>query len=154
MLLSKGCEYGLAGAMYLAAVPQDGYVPIRMISEHLNLSYPFLTKVLQQLNDAGLLTSMRGPHGGVALSRPPEGLTLKEIVIAIDGPDLFTECVLGLPGCGDDKPCPMHSQWGEVRDHLDALFGDLSVAEAARREADVLGELGLPCREKRATAGR
>lgn len=150
MLLSKGCEYGLAGAMYLASIRQDGYVPIRTISERLGISYPFLTKVLQQLNEAGLLTSMRGPNGGVALSRPPEGLTLKEIVIAIDGPELFTECVLGLPGCGDDKPCPMHDQWGEVRDHLDGLFGGLSLAEAARREVDILGELGLPCREKRA----
>lgn len=147
MLLSKGCEYGLAGAMYLASIQQDGYVPIRAISERLDISHPFLAKVFQQLNDAGLLTSMRGPNGGVALSRPPDQLTLKEIVIAIDGSALFTECVLGLPGCGDDTPCPMHDQWEEVRDHLDALFGTLSLAEAAQQEVEVLGALGLSFRK-------
>ncbi|PEN14984.1 transcriptional regulator [Longibacter salinarum] len=154
MLLSKGCEYGLAGAMYLASIPQKGYVPIRAISEHLDISYPFLTKVLQQLNEAGLLTSMRGPNGGVALSQAPERLTLKEIVIAIDGPELFTECVLGLPGCGHEKPCPLHDQWGEVRDHLDGLFGGLSLAEAVGREADIMEGLDFPCRGRRASPGR
>lgn len=144
MLLSKGCEYGLAGAMYLASARPDGYVPIRTISDQLDLSYPFLAKVLQQLNAAGLITSMRGPNGGVALSQAPEQFTLKEFVLAIDGPELFTECVLGLPGCGDDKPCPMHDQWGEVRDHLDALFGDLSLAEAVARGDDLFAELPCP----------
>jgi len=150
MLLSKGCEYGLSAAMYLASIEQNGYVPIRTISEHLDISYPFLTKVLQKLNEAGHIASMRGPNGGVALSRSPQQVTLKEIIVAIDGSKLFTECVLGLPGCGSGKPCPMHDQWEGVRDHLDVLFGGLSLAEAAEQGADIFGELGLPCREKSA----
>jgi hypothetical protein len=36
---------------------------------------------------------------------------LYEIVVAIDGEDLFRECVLGLPGCGDATPCPLHDEW-------------------------------------------
>lgn len=140
-MLSRRCEYGMAAMLYLAATEADGYVPIRRISDELDLSFPFLTKVLQDLNDAGYLTSMRGPNGGVAFARSPETLSLKDIVVAIDGPELFTECVMGLPGCGTDKPCPMHEEWGPVRDHLEELFERLSVAEAARRE-DLRGRVG------------
>ena len=45
-----------------------------------------------------------------------------DLVTAIDGPALFTECVLGLPGCGERKPCPLHEAWGAEREHLKALF--------------------------------
>lgn len=152
MLLSKGCEYGLSAVLFLAARSEDGYVPIRTISSRLDISYPFLAKVLQQLTRQGILTSMRGPNGGVALGRPAEQIALKEVVVAIDGPELFTECVLGLPDCGDDRPCPMHDEWGAVRDHLEALFGKLSVAEAAERSTDLFRALGR-CREASAVSG-
>ena len=130
-MLSKGCEYDLAAAMYLAAAEQTGYVSTRIISDHLCISYPFLTKVLQQLNDAGLTVSMRGAHGGVALSQPPEQLTLKDIIVAIDGTALFTECVLGGPGCGTAKPCPLHERWNRIRGRLNDLFETTTLDEAA-----------------------
>ena len=136
-MLSRRCEYGLAAMLYLAASDHDGYVSIGQISDELNISFPFLTKVLQQLNEAGYLTSMRGPNGGVRLTRSSDRLNLKEIVVALDGAELFTECVLGLPGCGSDKPCPMHDEWGPVRDHLEELFENLSVNEAARRGDEI-----------------
>ncbi len=140
-MLSRRCEYGVAAVLYLAASDAEGYVPIRQISDDLDLSFPFLTKVLQDLNNAGYLTSMRGPNGGVAFARPPETLSLKDIVVAIDGPELFTECVMGLPGCGTGKPCPMHEEWGPVRDRLEELFERLSVAEAVRRD-DLRARIG------------
>lgn len=154
-MLSRRCEYGLAAALYLAALDEEGYVSIRQISDELDLSFPFLTKVLQQLNEAGYLTSMRGPNGGVAFARSPEQINLKDIVVAIDGAELFTECVIGLPGCGTDKPCPMHEQWGSVRDQLEELFEDLTVDEAAQQgEEVVLHRAGLPCRTRTRRAKR
>ena len=100
-MLSNSCEYGLRATLYLASLDEEGYVPIGTISEELDISFPFLTKIFQKLNDAGLLTSQRGPKGGVALTQPADEVTLYEIVVAIDGEDLFQECVLGLPGCGN-----------------------------------------------------
>ena len=116
-MLSKSCEYGLRATLYLASLDGDGYVPINTISEELGISFSFPTKIFQKLNDAGLLTSQRGPKGGVALNRPADEMTLYEIVVAIDGDDLFEVCVLGLPGCGDAEPCPLHDQWQVSEGH-------------------------------------
>lgn len=128
-MLSKSCEYGLRAMLYLASLDHDGYVSIGTISDELDISFPFLTKILQTLNDVGLLDSRRGPKGGVALTKPADEVTLYEVVVAIDGDDLFRECVLGLPGCGEAAPCPLHDQWGEKRDQVEKMFRDTTLAE-------------------------
>ena len=131
MLLSSACEYGLRAAVYVASLDEDGHVPIRRISEALDISAPFLTKVLQQLTENGFMTSLRGPKGGVALARPPSEITIADVVTSIDGDALFTECVLGLPGCGEEAPCPLHEKWGAERARLAALFASLTLADLA-----------------------
>lgn len=137
MLLSKRCEYGLRAMLYLAtldeneerASPTREYVSIQTVSDDLDIGFSFLTKVLQRLNDVGLLTSKRGRGGGVALTRTPDAIRLYEIVVAIDGDDLFEECVLGLPGCGEAEPCPLHEHWTEERGRIEKMFRDTTLAE-------------------------
>jgi Rrf2 family protein len=128
-MLSKSCEYGLRATCYLASLDDDGYVSIGTISDDLDISFAFLTKIFQQLNDAGLLSSRRGPHGGVTLTKPSDEIALYDIVVSLDGDDLFEECVLGLPGCGDKEPCPLHDQWSEERDRVEEMFRTTTLAD-------------------------
>lgn len=132
MLLSKSCEYGLRALLYLVAENAEGYESLRDISEQLDLSFPFLGKIFQTLNESGLTTSQRGPGGGVALARDPATITLYEVISALDGEKLFTECILGLPGCGEEKPCPLHNSWARQRDQIELLFRRATLAETAR----------------------
>lgn len=136
MLLSKACEYGLRAALHLASLDKGGYVSIRTISDTLDISFPFLTKIFQQLNEAGLSESHRGPSGGVAFTKPTDAITLYEVVVAIDGEKLFEECVLGLPNCGTDKPCPIHDRWAEERSRLERLFKRNTLDDMASRIKD------------------
>jgi Rrf2 family protein len=133
MLLSKSCEYGIRATLYLATLRENSYVSIRDISDELNISFHFLTKIFQQLTQAGLLRSLRGPRGGIALARPANQITLLDLVRAIDGDGLFTQCVLGLPGCGEEKPCPLHRDWTVEREHLHTLFAGMTLEEVAER---------------------
>ncbi|MEO0556692.1 MAG: Rrf2 family transcriptional regulator [Bacteroidota bacterium] len=128
MILSKACEYGVRAMLYLASAPRDTYVASRAVSEDLGLPYSFFAKVVQTLAHSGLLSSQRGPSGGVALAKDPSEVTLAEVVTAIDGETLFTECVLGLPGCGQEKPCPLHAQWTFTRTHISAFFQTATIA--------------------------
>jgi DNA-binding IscR family transcriptional regulator len=43
-------------------------------------------------------------------------LKLIDIVEAIDGLEIFNNCVLGFPGCSNENPCPVHDKWGKLRD--------------------------------------
>ncbi len=133
MLLSKSCEYGLRATLYLASSSNEKYISIKKLSEKLDISFHFLTKILQELTAAGLLESMKGPKGGVRLSKASDDISLQEIVVAIDGIEIFTECVLGLPGCGSEKPCPMHNMWAEARDDIEKVFRTTSLADMSKK---------------------
>lgn len=131
MLLSSSCVYGLRASLYLAANQNGEYISIREMSDKLDISFHFLTKTLQQLTAAGLLESQKGPKGGVRLTKKGSKISLFEIVEAIDGRELFTECALGLPGCGTEKPCPLHDKWAETRDNIRDMLQETNLLELA-----------------------
>ncbi len=110
MVLSQRCEYAVRTAPYLAAADRSGYVAVRVMSAALGIPHPFLAKIVQDLTSAGVFASMRGPDAGFALARPAAQIRLKAIVLSVDGAALFSAYVLGLPGCGDRQPCPLHDQ--------------------------------------------
>lgn len=137
MILSKSCIYAIQAAIFVASEGKKEYVPINIIAERLNISFHFLTKVLQDFTRSGLMTSYRGPRGGVALARPADEITLHNLVEAIDGTDIFTQCMLGLPGCGAAEPCPTHEQWVEVRQKFTTLAQHLTLKDMAAKAAQM-----------------
>lgn len=134
MVLSKACSYGILASLYLARNNErNEYISIKEISDDLDISFHFLTKILQTLTENGIVVSLRGPKGGVNLDQDPRETTLYDIIVAIDGPDLFSECILGLPGCGQAKPCPMHDHWQAERDQLKESFKSKSLADVSNK---------------------
>ncbi|HPN36550.1 MAG TPA: Rrf2 family transcriptional regulator [bacterium] len=129
MVLSKSSHYALRAALYIARHPESGYVSIKEITRELDLSFHFTTKLLQRLTQARLLLSCQGPKGGVRLARPPKNINLRQIVEAIEGPELFTGCLLGLNQCSDDHPCPVHRSWTGVRQRVTNLFEKTTLAQ-------------------------
>ena len=114
MLLSKSCVYGLRASLYLASRKEGEFVSIKEMSDKLEISFHFLTKILQQLTAEAFM----------------------DFVVAIDGPELFTQCALGLPGCGSEKPCPLHESWIETRASIQSML-----------ERTTLDKLGVEGRE-------
>jgi Rrf2 family protein len=137
MILSKACTYGLLASFYVAKQSNKGYVSIRDMSDDLNISFHFLTKILQKLTASGLMQSHKGPKGGVSLTREARLISLKEIVLTIDGDAVFTQCVLGLPGCGHQKPCPIHHEWAPVRDNFLKMMANTTLADSSEGIRDL-----------------
>lgn len=133
MILSNACVYGMRASLYLASVGDDSYTSISLISDKLDISAHFLTKIFQKLGRHDVVESMKGPNGGVRLCRSGRDILLVEIVAAIDGMDLLVECALGLPGCGTATPCPLHDQWAEARDGIRKMLEETTLEELARK---------------------
>jgi Rrf2 family protein len=87
---------------------------------------------MQVLTEAKLLDSFRGPNGGVGFLKPAHKVRLIEIVAAVDGTALFTDCALGLPGCGEATPCPLHNAWAKRRSNLKSMLSKTTLAALAR----------------------
>jgi Rrf2 family iron-sulfur cluster assembly transcriptional regulator len=137
-MLSNSCRYGIRAVIYLAHQPKNGgNTGIRKISSDLELPSPFLAKILMQLAKQKILTSTKGPHGGFSLSRAPQKIFVLDIINAIDGNDVFTNCVMHNGSCekvGTEKKfCPMHEDYEKTRKELVKLFGGKSIFDLALR---------------------
>lgn len=135
MLFSKGCTYAIRASLLvtLKETNEDRkFIPIRELADELNLSFHFLTKIMQMLTEAHIIESFRGPNGGVGLAKSAKEISLLDIVAAVDGMSLFTDCALGLPGCGDSAPCPLHESWAKRREELKKMLAKTTLANLAR----------------------
>jgi Rrf2 family protein len=83
--MSEGIEWGLHCATVLAALPAGATLPGKALAEFHGVSESYLLKHLQALTGAGLFESVPGPKGGYRLARPPEQITLLDVVEAIEG---------------------------------------------------------------------
>jgi Rrf2 family protein len=106
-------------------------IGIKKISADLSLSSPFLGKILQNLVKQKLLVSTKGPNGGFSLSKPPEEISLWDIVTNVDGEEYFTNCLIGLRPCkahDESKPfCPVHFKYEELRKVTSQFYKETSL---------------------------
>lgn len=104
-----------------------GPVPILEIAEARRIPVHVLEQLFASLRRAGILASQRGVKGGYSFRRPPEEVTVLEVVETVDGR-------LGAPQEGT-VPGGCESVWAEARALLGDLLGGLTVSDMAEREA-------------------
>ncbi len=129
VIFSKKCEIGLQSVLFLSTLEENETVNSNVISKKVKQPKEFVSKVLQILTKSGIVGSHKGKKGGFFLAKPANKIRLIEIVLAIDGNEIFNNCVLGFPGCSDDHPCPVHNTWGKLRDEAYKMLNSQSLAE-------------------------
>ncbi|MCH8299826.1 MAG: Rrf2 family transcriptional regulator [Candidatus Marinimicrobia bacterium] len=129
MIFSRSCEYALQAVTFIASQPSNRPVLSRDISGALNIPPHFLGKILQTLVKHNILGSQKGKSGGFEIIRPPEEITLYDIIQVMDGPDYFEQCIMGFPGCFDHNPCPAHLEWKGIKEKLMKLLNARSISE-------------------------
>lgn len=129
-MFSTSCHYGLQAMIYIALhSSQEEHVDLKQIASEQDIPKHFLSKILQILVKHKILLSMKGPKGGFRLSRPADEITLIQIIEAIDGLDVFTQCGIGFKKCDDDHPCPIHHEFKPVRARVEKLFKEKTLQE-------------------------
>ena len=139
MKLSLRGEYALRAMLVLARDYQedDSVVRIQEISERQNIPKRFLEQILNDLKSARVVESKRGVAGGYRLRRPPQQVTLAEIVRHIEGPLAPVSCVsekfYEKCSCPDETRCAIRSVMKEVRDAIAQQMERTTLAELAER---------------------
>jgi Rrf2 family iron-sulfur cluster assembly transcriptional regulator len=129
VIFSKKCELALQAVLFLSTQDSKKAFNATQISEKLGVPKEFVAKVLQQLAIEGIVGSKKGKNGGFFLKRSANSIHLIDIILAIDGLDVFHKCVLGFKGCSIDNPCPVHEKWGKLRDETYKMLSEETLAE-------------------------
>jgi Rrf2 family transcriptional regulator, iron-sulfur cluster assembly transcription factor len=146
MTLSTTVGYAIQALACLASSDASRAM-IHNVAECAKVPAPYLAKIMKRLNDAGIVVSKRGFKGGIWLSRPPEKITLIEVMNAVDGPQYLSGCLLGNEFCSDERDCPTHAFWKSTREQI-------RVELASNTLADVVAFNARRSRQRQAQATR
>ncbi len=112
--ITRETDYGIVLLSHLASASKSGVLTARDLATWTGLPHPMVSKILKALARAGLLASRRGAKGGYTLARPPEEISLGDVIEALEGPIGITECA-SLPGSCEHEPvCPVRSRLQEI----------------------------------------
>lgn len=136
MNFSRECEYAVRGMVALAGASPGQALTLQEVAARDNLPPGFLSKIFQKLVRHGLIQSHRGAQRGYTLAQPASEIALRQILEAIEGPDLFDRCVFSHRRCGEGGQCLIHPYWRQVRGEVTRLFEEVrlrDLAASARR---------------------
>ena len=106
------------GLRLLAQLEPNQRAATSQIAQEQRIPPSFLAKIISQLSIAGLIHTSRGARGGVSMARPPEAISVLEVVESIDGPIALNECSQSAGACPFGENCPLRSLWCGTQNEL------------------------------------
>jgi len=139
--ISRLTDYGIVLLSHMAAHPDQVHNANEAAAE-AHLPLPTVSKLLRRLAKQGLLASHRGVKGGYGLARPPERISVAEVVAALEGPIALTACAGAPSDCEHERRCPVRSHWNLISLAVRQALESITLADlAARPRALVLPTL-------------
>ena len=133
--VSKRGEYALRALIDFGLAQALGR-PLLQVSELASkedLPVKFLEQILMQLKAAGYLESRRGKHGGYLLARPPENISIGQVIRLIDGPLAPISCVSQTAyercSCPDEEHCGLRMLMLDVRNAITNILDRYTLAD-------------------------
>jgi Rrf2 family iron-sulfur cluster assembly transcriptional regulator len=122
-------DYAARALLSLALHGKDRPTSVKEIAERTSLPQPYLEQILLAVKGAGLVRSKRGVGGGYVLARPPEEITLAEILAAVDGP--ITTLMEEHDHC--EGHCILQEVWVCVSEEMRQLLDGFTLAQLVER---------------------
>ena len=149
MQLKSQVEWALHCCTVLAALPRGQYLSTKALAEFHGVPKEYLSKALQSVSNAGLVTSTLGPSGGYRLARSAEKITVLDVVQAVEGDGLTFVCneirqnnPCRPDGYCDKRSCPIaRVMWQAHKAWRDVLRGVTLANLGETIETEVPGDL-------------
>jgi len=135
MRISTKGDYGLRALIELAHhYGEPRPVQSGDIASRQKIPESYLEQLLTTLRRAGFIRSVRGPQGGHALIREPSGVRVSEVIEALEGPIMPTDCLDEASACARNGGCAQSEMWKDVRDASAGVLDNATIADLAERD--------------------
>lgn len=128
-IVRRNTDYALRAMVNLARNYDNGLVSNREIAGQENVPYQLMCKLMQKLNNAGLVTSYMGPKGGFSLSRKPSKINILEIIDAIQAPIRLNRCLLAKDICPQNKRCTVRPKLIGLQEYIGEYLRNITLDE-------------------------
>lgn len=127
-LNTKG-RYAVTALADLAKFGVGEAVSLASISERQQLPLSYLEQIFMSLRRSGLVESARGRSGGYRLAKPAAGISVADIMHAVEEETRMTSCRDANTPCRGDKPCLTHSLWTALGEEIDGFLTRVSLQD-------------------------
>ena len=128
MKLSTKGRYAVTAMMDLAIHDSEGPVTLSDISNCQGISLSYLEQLFAKLRQSGLVDGVRGPGGGYRLGKPPQSISVADIIIAVDESIDNTRCKGNLD-CNKGERCLTHHLWNDLSEQLYDFLNEITLSE-------------------------
>lgn len=140
MKISTRGEYGIRAMLYIANHAEESPVTSHEIATHQAIPEPYLRQILALLSKDRLIQSNRGPQGGHVLGRPASEITIRDVLVTLEGQTTSIDQILALPCQIDIGPehCAIREVFLEVKEAVERILGRTTLADLATRQREIL----------------
>lgn len=132
-MFSKATEYALRATIYIAQKSTEEHkLSLKEIAHNIDSPISFTAKILQVLSRRGkIIKSGRGVNGGYYILEEARKLPISKVIIAMGEDGVILNCILGLPECSDQHPCPLHYKYKKLKIELFSMFEETTIEDLA-----------------------
>ena len=132
MQITRATDYAVRIMIHFAGLPEGTRLAAPELARGIQAPESFVSKVLQQLVQRGMVTSHRGAGGGFQLAVTPEKVSLLDVVEMVEGPLQINLCLAGEASCDLSSWCGAHPIWNDAQAALKKVLASASIARLAR----------------------
>lgn len=114
LAFNRKIDYALIALWHLGRSPVR-VTSAREIAERYKIPLPLLMNILKQLTRAGIVAGVRGARGGYRLVVAPDDLSVKRVLLAVEGPMRLVRCADASAESSDGDPACVRMRWCPVR---------------------------------------
>ena len=134
MRLSTKGRYGVRALVDIAINGDDGPVLLKDIAKRQGISAQYLEHLVAPLIRAGVLRSIRGAKGGIALAKLPEEIKLSRVIEVLEGSVAPVECVDNAALCARSDECAARDVWIDIKAAIMGVLESLTVKDLMERQ--------------------
>ncbi|MEI7844927.1 MAG: Rrf2 family transcriptional regulator [Chloroflexota bacterium] len=139
--INRQTDYAVRVILALATREEGIRMPSPAIQEEMLIPKSYMSRIVAQLANNGLVKTFTGRDGGLQLSRPADKITLKDVVEAFEGPLLLSECmqIKNEDDCPFLSECHVRTKWSRVQIAMLREMASINFSDLAREsQAQVL----------------
>jgi len=131
--LSTKSRYGTRMLVELAQHYKQGPIQLGEIAKRQDISVKYLEQIIIPLKKAHYVDSVRGPKGGHVLAKPPEEITVAEIVALLEEGSSLVDCTENAEICERSDICPTRLIWKEASEAMFDRLKSITLADLVKR---------------------
>jgi len=130
-LITRDTDYALRAICYIAK-HKSKIVSVSELTKELGISRPFLRKILQILNQKGILHSYKGSKGGFNLSKQAANIFLMDLIDIFQGPFSLNKCSLSKKKCPQTEKCPLRKKIESIESYVVDELKSVNIASLSK----------------------